>query len=266
MSIESDPQLAPLIFAPEYVAHAMFVGERIDVSELENLAAETPTVVPIDRGCAVLFRYGAVVFFDVAPAARLKFLSQITELISDPFAEPEQEEVILRVDPESVEHVAGRVFFLRESSAERLQLVATVLGKSVVLGHYENSLATVFDRVEPLVTNLAQRGRAPWRSRRLLEHIADSLQIQHKMIGRAEVTEKPELLWERPHLERTYLRLADEFELYDRNLAIARKLALISSTAQTVLELLHNRRSLRVEWYIVILIVVEIVLTLSERI
>ena len=43
-----------------------------------------------------------------------------------------------------------------------------------------------------------------------------------------------------------------------------RKLELISRTAETVLELLQHRHSLRVEWYIVILIVVEILLTLYE--
>ena len=46
--------------------------------------------------------------------------------------------------------------------------------------------------------------------------------------------------------------------------ATLRKLELIGDTAQTLLDLLQNRRSLRVEWYIVILIVVEIVLTLYE--
>jgi uncharacterized Rmd1/YagE family protein len=39
---------------------------------------------------------------------------------------------------------------------------------------------------------------------------------------------------------------------------------LLSRTIETVLDLLNQRRSLRVEWYIVILIVIEIGLTLYE--
>ena len=42
------------------------------------------------------------------------------------------------------------------------------------------------------------------------------------------------------------------------------KLALASRTVGTVLQLLQDRRSWRVEWYIVILIMVEILLTLYE--
>ncbi len=80
----------------------------------------------------------------------------------------------------------------------------------------------------------------------------------------AAVSDKPELLWDHPTLEGLYLRLEDEFELQERNAALEQKLGLISRTAQTLLDTLNTRHSLRVEWYIVILIVVEIGLTLYE--
>jgi len=72
------------------------------------------------------------------------------------------------------------------------------------------------------------------------------------------------VLWEQPELERLYVRLEDEYELRERHLALERKLDLISRTAETMLDLMQHKRSLRVEWYIVILIIVEILLTLYE--
>lgn len=84
------------------------------------------------------------------------------------------------------------------------------------------------------------------------------------MVGQVEVVDKPELLWEHPELERLYLRLEDEFEIRERHAALQRKFELVSRTAQTALEVLRNRQNLRVEWYIVILIVVEILLTLYQ--
>lgn len=44
------------------------------------------------------------------------------------------------------------------------------------------------------------------------------------------------------------------------------KIQLISVTVRTTLELLQNRRTLRMEWYIVLLIVLEIVWGLYDRI
>lgn len=84
------------------------------------------------------------------------------------------------------------------------------------------------------------------------------------MVARVEVLEKPELLWDHPELELFYARLEDEYELRERHHAVERKLQLISKTAETLVGLLQHDRALRVEWYIVLLIVVEIVLTLYE--
>jgi uncharacterized Rmd1/YagE family protein len=72
------------------------------------------------------------------------------------------------------------------------------------------------------------------------------------------------LLWDRPDLERLFVRLEQEYEIRERREVLECKLNLISTTAQTLLELVQAQRTLRVEWYIVILIVVEIGLTLYE--
>lgn len=84
------------------------------------------------------------------------------------------------------------------------------------------------------------------------------------MVGLVEIEDKPEQLWDWPNLERLYLRLEDEYEIRERHRVLERKLALISRTAQTVLDLMQHQSAVRVEWYIVILIVVEILLNIYE--
>ncbi len=58
--------------------------------------------------------------------------------------------------------------------------------------------------------------------------------------------------------------MADELEIRDRNVVLERKLDLIARTAKILLDLLQDRRTLRVEWYVVALIVFEIVLSLFQ--
>jgi uncharacterized Rmd1/YagE family protein len=143
--------------------------------------------------------------------------------------------------------------------------VAEVLAKNVVLSHYEKSIARVFDRIEPLAAELDRGGRTSRPVRELLRDVGGTLLIQHRMVGRAEIADKPDVLWEHPELEALYARLADEYEIRERHLALERKLELVSRTASTLVDLLQQNRSHRVEWYIVILIVVEIVITLTEK-
>ena len=168
---------------------------------------------------------------------------------------------IFRADP-AVEADGG--IAIRDTDLQRLQIVAHTLAKSVVLAQYELRVKEVFEQVEPLAEALHKGRGSGARGPALLRQIGSVLLTQARTVGRIEVTEKPELTWEQPALERLYARLGEEYELRERDVALGRKLEVISRTAQTFLDLLYNRRSLRVEWYIVILILLEIALTLYE--
>jgi required for meiotic nuclear division protein 1 len=250
--------------------HALLVGERLDTRALEResvLAAAPLTIRAGKRGYGVLFRYGAVVLFDLSPAEEAEFLATLTPLTVRPLAAPETEEMGLTVDAGAEERVdlSGDVF-VTALAPERLQIIADVLAKSVVLGHYESKLDAVFDRIEPLAVVLQRGGRGGSQANGLLREIGEVLLTEHKMVGHVEVLEKPDVLWEHPELERFHVRLRDEYELRERERAVNRKLELISRTVATLLELIQNKRSLRVEWYIVLLIVFEIVLTLYDMV
>ena len=247
---------------------ALLVGERIDLralASLERLGLRPLVVRAGQQGCAVLFRYGAVVFFDVDAADEATFLAELKPLVIESFPEPETEAVIIRTDPTAEEREDKGVISLKDFSLERVQLIASILAKSVVLAHYEEQVAKMFDRVEPLAVELQEKGRRGYSSRTLLRDIGNALSVQHKMVGRVEVEEKPDLVWDRPDLDRLYVRLGDEYELRERHRALGRKFELISRTVETLLQLLQHRSTLRVEWYIVILIVVEILITVYER-
>lgn len=247
---------------------AWLVGERIDVRGVapERVVARTPfTVRAGQRGLAVLYRYGAVVCFDLSSEEQLAFFDSIAGLVHGPFSERSSDAAELRVAPAEEERVeANGSVALRELSLERIQIVADVLARSALLAHYEARIRQTLERVEPVVEALRSSGRSRLRSRELLSQIGDALLTEMRMLGRAEVSEKPELTWDRPDLDRLYVRLAEEYELRDRDRAIGRKVELLSRSASTLLDVLQSRRALNVEWYIVALIVVELAIVLYE--
>jgi len=253
----------------EHIAvRALYVGQRLDLKVFEHtdqLADHPLTIRAGASGLAVLFRYGAVVCIGLQPAEQVTFLADIQRLVREPFDAPERDEVEVQLEPDQPEGMAlGRVR-LQNFDLERLQVVADVLAKSVVLAHYEVRLAAQFDQIEPLAQRLKHGRGVGSQGKQLLVHIGDILAIEAKMVGRVEVTEKPEVLWDHPEHNRLYVRLEDEYELTERHAAVERKLQLISRTAETVLSILQDKRSLRVEWYITILIVIEIFITLGEK-
>lgn len=262
---------ASYLFPPEgrtevYVG-AYFLGRRIDVRALpaERRLSSSPVTLRVGlNGCVVVFRYGAVVFVDVPKHETDEFLTQVRPLVSNPIELPIIEEVYLHVDRSGPEGPEDGSVRLNEATLEKYQLVAEVLAKSVILEHYEQGVTRELDQVEPLAVRLRETGRYRYKGRELLKHIGGTLLSLQNLLGRVEMSEKPDLLWDRPDLERFYRRLAEEYEIRERQIALERKMQLISRTAEAVLNLLQARRSLRVEWYIVLLIVFEIVLTLYQ--
>jgi uncharacterized Rmd1/YagE family protein len=244
---------------------ALLLGERLDTRAFERdepLGMAPLTVDIPGGGVAVLFRYGAVVLFGAATAVLDNFVASLRPLVTAalPVAERDDARLLIRPEADQVVDLAGNIF-LPEKTTERLQVVADILAKGLVLSHYETRIADIFDGIEPLAATLREKGRAGARSKELLRHIGDVLLMQQKMVGRVETGEKPELLWDHPELERLYVRLAEEYELRDRDRALDRKLDIISRTVETLLGLVQTRSSLRVEWYIVLLIVAELLLS-----
>ena len=250
----------------EYNAYAMYIGHRILVNKLhmDGGIGSNPLVIESgERGRIVIFRYGVIVCFGLNALERGKLVDDLSEYIINPF-EHVSEQIGLVLDEQNEAVIQERIHML-DFSVQRLQVIAEVLARAVVLDYYEQTMTKTFDQIEPLSQQLKQKSRIMSNDKVLLSQIGDILSIQGKMVGRVEVSEKPEVLWEYPELERLYQKLEDEFEIKERHVALERKLTVITDSAETMLDLLNIKRSLRVEWYIVILIVIEILLTLNDK-
>ncbi|MFO0914982.1 MAG: RMD1 family protein [Pirellulales bacterium] len=258
-------QKEELITSSTFRACARCLGEKFDLRNLQlgrSVAVRPLTLVLDGGGVAVVFRYGCVVVFQGGGAAESELLDELRRRVDRPYTTQEAEEIAVRVDPGSREGSEAGVVVLRDTSLARLQLLATVLSRSVALSRYEAEVTENFDRIEPFAVQLQERGKVGRNLRVLLQHVGSVLLSEHRMVARIETTDRPELIWEQPDLEPLYLRLEDEFELRDRDAVLKRKLELIGRTVETVLDLLQARRSLLVEWYIVILIVLEFTVSL----
>jgi uncharacterized Rmd1/YagE family protein len=186
----------------------------------------------------------------------------LLQVAENPYQRADIEELDVHVEPGRTEGLQEGRLVVQAESLERLQLIAEALSKSALLAHYEARLAADFDRIEPLAVQLERRGRIRGRTLQHLRHIGALLLIESRMVGRAQIGDKPELLWDHPDLERLNALLEDEFEIHERLAALDRKLELAARTERTLVDLISTNHALRVEWYIVILIAFEILLTL----
>lgn len=264
--ISKPPELLQLLqHKGEFNVTAMYLCQRLrwNTSLPWPVLATKPLILMVaGNGAAVLFRHGIIVTYNLGEEQRKAFVAELTGMMSGALPEIETEQVDIRIDTQGTERADFENLLITEVTLPRLQIIADVLAKSTTMAYYEKKVAEQFDRIEPIAEQLKHSRRFGHHSRELLDHIGETLLMQSRMVGRAEVVEKPDMLWEYPELDRFYARLEDEYELSERYEALERKLSLIARTAETQLHLLQQRSGLRVEWYIVILIVIDIVISL----
>ena len=249
-------------------ARALLLGERIDTAGLErsDVISTTPLAFRIGaQGYAVLFRFGVAVLVGLSPVEEDEVVRGLAARIIGPFARIEDEAAVIEVAPDREEHIApGGPIIVRELSAPRLLVIADALAKNVALARDEREVSKVIEVVEPFAAELARTGSSPSNRRQLLRTIGQALLVHHRMSGRVQVEEKPDILWDQPEFERLYARLEDEYELKERAAALARKLRVIDETARALTDIMDTTRSVRLEAAIVALIVVEVLVTFYQ--
>src|SRR5579863_4899148 len=173
----------------------------------------------------------------------------------------EEEIAVIEHTPEKDDQILpGGPIALKTISPDHLTVIADALSKSVVLARDEREVAAVFELVEPFARQLAERGRVVAGRRTILKHVGNALLVQNRVSGRVAVAEKPDVVWDRPDLDRLYARLEDEYELKERAGVLSRKLAVIAETAEVLTDIIDTKRSLRLEIVIVVLIAVELLI------
>jgi uncharacterized Rmd1/YagE family protein len=245
-------------------ARAILLSDRIDTSQLEH--DHVVSTVPLtykfgNDGFVTLFRYGVAVLTGLTPEEEDEVLRGLRPRLIRPVQPLEEESVTIDLTPQKDDQILpGGPIVMKAITPDSLVVIADALSKSVVLARDEREVAAVFEQAEPFARQLAEKGRADAGRRTIFKQIGNALLVQQRVAGRFAVTDKPDVLWDRPNLERLYSRLEDEYELKERADALLRKLSVIAETAEVLSDILDTKRSFRLEIIIVVLIAVEILI------
>jgi uncharacterized Rmd1/YagE family protein len=247
---------------------AILLSDRIDTSQLEydHVVSTAPLTYKFGKdGFVTLFRYGVAVMMGLTPEEEADIIESLRPRLIRPVQPAEEESVVIDLVPDKDDQIMpGGPIALKAITPDALIVIADALSKSVVLARDERQVASVFDQVEPFARQLAENGRASAGRAAIFKQIGNALLVQQRVAGRFAVTDKPDVLWDRPDLERLYARLEDEYELKERAEALLHKLSVISDTAEVLSDILDTKRSFRLEMIIVILIAVELLVAFYQ--
>lgn len=248
---------------------AHLLGDRIETRTLAlpgwKTVMLTPRIVERDDGVRMaILRFGVVVIWEPVAPGNVAIPDEVRAQLTRAFDQVETESAIVVLgDPEQGRIADDGAVVLADFTVERFSIVADALAKSAALARDEKLTGGVFEQLEPFARDLAETGGRWLRATASLKLLGGALLAQHRMVGRVEFDEKPDILWDRPDLQRLYNRLDEEYELGERGRALSRKLKVIEETARAISEVADAYTSRRLEIAIVVMIAFEIVLSIG---
>ncbi|KAG6580245.1 uncharacterized protein IUM83_19314 [Phytophthora cinnamomi] len=219
----------------------------------------------------VYFDYGAVVFFNCDQALVNTLIKHATRFCSDVFEmRGHEEEMLLVGDPaqQKWSTLVENNVLVREIDHINVHVIAGVLSQTVALEFYERQCETILREFEKLNTDVEKKGprgalfgRENEQTKRLFKIVASNNTLLIDLVSKLRVIDRKrpgDPAWSQTRYHNMWESLLEEFELNERFQNLNFKLELIQHNTKFFLEVLDSHKGERLEWYIIILISVEL--------
>jgi uncharacterized Rmd1/YagE family protein len=211
-----------------------------------------------------LARFGGVVFWN-CPGPLIRQIHEELKSLPGLSHLEEQARDFLKVKVGSTEDSVGfSEVQLREFTLEKLCIVSLTLAQSVALDHFEGAVSQAMARFQPVVQALSHQGKLMLPHRQVLRIVGFAMEVRAAVLDNLTLFDDPPDTWESESLAHLDSALYDQFDLEERVGAIKEKLAYLQDVGATFLGLLDTRKNHRLEWIIILLILVEILLFIGK--
>ncbi len=138
------------------------------------------------------------------------------------------------------------------------------LAQSVKLTTFEESVQKTIDETKILPINLAKRGKIFLSRKQISKKMGELYMERHFINLHTDVLDVPEFFWDHPDLEPLYRRTAHYLDVTKRADQLNKWLGVIHDLFEILSSELNHQHSSRLEWTIIVLIVIEVVITLLK--
>jgi uncharacterized Rmd1/YagE family protein len=248
------------------VLQADYFEGQIDVRAFRSrhphypVISSNPLVLEPELGSWIYVeRFGAVVFWNCSENLVQTFLQDLQVLPgTGPRVGSTHDSLTVHVGSDE-ETVGFSAVWLKELTLEKLKVVSLALAQSVALDYFENSVSTAMAKFQPVVRSMREEGKLRLGHPEVLTLVAFAMEIRSVVLENLTLFDDPPESWESESLAHLDSALFDQFDLEERINAINQKLVYLTDAGSTLMEVLTNRKSVRLEWIVIILIFVEII-------
>ncbi len=244
--------------------HADYFGGQLNLKLFRaqhpeyTVLGPDPLVFEPEAGAhVVLTKFGGVIYWNCPAELTARIRAEVRALPgAHDRCEEVEDEIEVRVGLPRT-YVDFDKVLLRDLSIEHVKVISRALAQSVALEYFENRITLALAHAEPIVVRLREEGTLRLGEREIVQSVGFALLMRSNVLANLTLFDDPPEAWESAPLSRLSNRLYDTFDLEERVSAINQKVGYLADLNATLLDLLSNRKSRRLEWIVIVLIFVE---------
>ncbi len=155
--------------------------------------------------------------------------------------------------------VSFREVRLVELTLEHIKVISEGFGQSVALHRCQDVVQELFGSCHPLVEELQAKGDIRMSSKEILKLVGKTLSLREGVLSKLALIDTPSESWQSERLSRLHGQLQERFCIKQRLQALQTKLDYLLDLNETLMNLIRHHESHRLEWIIIILIVIEVI-------
>ncbi|XP_069156862.1 required for meiotic nuclear division protein 1 homolog isoform X4 [Procambarus clarkii] len=211
------------------------------------------------------FKEGSVVFWNVAELERanvLRFLKKYEEgKYNEQVVEEESEILAYRYNegPSKTRLINDKINLNPEGRTDLEKYTfSNSMAMSVKLGIWESSLDKYIDNIEYVSEELSKTGHVVLSQNQVLQRMGQLFALRHLINLSSDLLDVPDFYWDHEDLELLYKRVSDHLSVSKRTSVMNVKLNHCIELMELLKSHLSEQHASRLEWIIIILIMVEV--------
>ncbi|KJD37001.1 hypothetical protein PW52_00650 [Tamlana sedimentorum] len=205
-----------------------------------------------------IFQYGMVSFFNMTSTEINHALQKLKPQCTNYFSEKLSDSVEVVIKPNILKVEFDNVI-LPNLDEEMIRLVMLNASQSVALNRYTEITEELLTETNKHTSYLEANGKLDISGNKLKRFIGKVLNIKNKISENLYIFDSPEITWEKEELNRLNQELKQAFDLKDRYRVIHDRIEIIKENLELFKDIMDHNESSRLEWIIIILIVIEVI-------
>lgn len=204
-----------------------------------------------------IFHYGIVSFFNLQTDEIDNVLEKIKPFCKNYDSKVLSEDMKVEIQPNALSAEFEKAVLPRLDK-EMIRLVMLNTSQSVALDKFSEITEGLLVETNSHTLFLEQKGKLDISGTKLKRFIAKVLNIKNKISEHLYIFDSPDSTWGNEELDTLNTQLKKSFDLHDRYQLIHDRIEIIKENLDLFKDIMYHSESSKLEWIIIILILVEV--------